>query len=151
MPSSSGMPASLSVARLKSLYCSTSWTSSGSPVLTASCRTERRRAQIVQSTTQNSFWHQCLLFRLFWENIPPFIGVSAPCTPVQHWALQCVGSAEYLSSTLAASRWPRQTANSSGVRPRGSRRSTSSCGAQADSQRIARCGNMAHNSQTKMY
>lgn len=34
------MPASLSVALLKSLYWSTSCTSSGSPVLTASCKTE---------------------------------------------------------------------------------------------------------------
>ena len=47
--------------------------------------------------------------------------------PVQFCALQCVGSALYLSSTRADSRCPRQMASSSGVRPRGSSRSKSCC------------------------
>ncbi len=51
--SSSGIPASLSVALLKSLYWRTSCTSSGSPVLTASCRTAH--------TDQHS--HHCLPMR----------------------------------------------------------------------------------------
>lgn len=46
---------------------------------------------------------------------------------VQPCALQCVGSAECLSSTRVDSRWPRHTASSSGVRPLGSKRSRSCC------------------------
>ena len=46
---------------------------------------------------------------------------------VQPCVVQCVGSEECLSSTRVDSRWPRHTASSSGVRPLGSRRSTSCC------------------------
>lgn len=53
---------------------------------------------------------------------------------VQPCALQCVGSVVCLSSTLVDSRWPRHTASSSGVRPLGSRRSTSCCGAKTREQ-----------------
>lgn len=47
---------------------------------------------------------------------------------VQPCALQCVGSAVYLSSTRVDSRWPRDTASSKGVRPLGSARCRSCCG-----------------------
>lgn len=65
----------------------------------------------------------CLWRTLFFPVIPQFIH-----SLVQFCALQCVGSAQCLSSTRVDSRWPRHTASSSGVRPRGSKRSTFSCG-----------------------
>lgn len=58
---------------------------------------------------------------------------------VQPWVLQCVGSEECLSRTLVDSMWPRHTASSNGVRPLGSRRSTSCCVAKNTGAASAQC------------